>query len=59
MHNKPDIIIIDKETGECYIIDETYPFDTRLKEKEQKMVKRYQELKENSGRLQQKKGSDF
>ena len=34
-YNKPDIITVDKETGENHIIDVAYPFHRRLNEKEQ------------------------
>ena len=32
---KPDIWIVDNQTGECHIIDVACPFDTRVKGKEQ------------------------
>ena len=36
--NKPDILIVDKETGECYIIDVACPFGIRVKENKQRKV---------------------
>ena len=50
-HNKPDIVVVDKKTRVCHIIDVACPFDTRVKEKEQEKVERYQDLKIEIGRL--------
>lgn len=38
--DKPDILIADKQTGECHKIDVACPFDTKMKEKEQEKVER-------------------
>ena len=35
-YNKPSILIVDKQAGECHIIDIVCPFDIRGKEKQQK-----------------------
>ena len=37
-HNKADILIVDKQTENCHINDIAFPFDTRVKEKEQEKV---------------------
>ena len=50
-HNKPDILIVDKQAGECYIIDVACSFDTTVKEKEQEKVERYHKLMREKGRL--------
>ena len=34
-HNKPDIVVLDKQSRSCIIIDIACPFDTRVKNKEQ------------------------
>ena len=52
-HNKPDILIADKHITECHIIDVVFPFNTRVKEKEQEKVERYHELKRETGRFWQ------
>ena len=44
-HNKPDILIVVKQTGECNIIDVACSFNTGMKEKEQEKVEWYHELK--------------
>ena len=49
--NKSDILIVDKQTGECHIIDAACPFDTRVKKKEQEKVQQYHELKRHIVRL--------
>ena len=51
--NESDILIVDKQKGECYIIYVACPFDTRVKEKEQEKVERYHKLKREIGRLWQ------
>ena len=33
-HNRPDIVVIEKKSKKCYIIDVACPFDTRIEEKE-------------------------
>ena len=37
-HNKPDILIVVKQMGECNIIDVACSFNTGMKEKEQEKV---------------------
>ena len=37
-HNKPDILIVVKQTRECNIIDVACSFNTGMKEKEQEKV---------------------
>ena len=44
-HNKPDIVILKKESRVCTIIDVSCPFDTRVVEKEKEKLDRYQDLK--------------
>ena len=41
---RPDIIIIDKEDKNCFIVDITIPGDLRLSEKEGEKVEKYQGL---------------
>ena len=44
-HNKPDIVVHHKSKRECIIIDIACPFDTRIVEKEDEKVEKYQDLK--------------
>ena len=44
-HNRPDVVVLDKIERSCYVIDITCPFDTRVLEKEQEKMQKYQELK--------------
>ena len=44
-HNKPDIVLVNKENKECFIIDIACPFDTRILEKEKEKVRAYTDLK--------------
>ena len=44
-HNKPDIVVVNKETNACLIIDVACPFDTRVIEKEREKITRYEDLK--------------
>ena len=41
-HNKPDIVLLNKEEKSCLIIDVVCPFDTRIDSKEREKI-------ENSG----------
>ena len=50
-HNKPDILIHEKTSRGCYVIDVECPFDTRVKTKELEKVERYQDLKREIGRI--------
>ena len=50
-HNKPDIVLLDKEENTCFIIDVACPFDTRVASKEREKVERYQDLKREIKRL--------
>ena len=34
-HNRPDIVVLEKEERTCSVIDVAYSFDTRVLEKEQ------------------------
>ena len=54
-HNKPDILTVDKRTGECHIIGVHCPFDTRVKEEEQEKVEPYHKSKREMGKLWQYK----
>ena len=44
-HNKPDIVILDKQKRTCMIIDVACPFDIRIQEKEKEKIERYNDLK--------------
>ena len=44
-HSKPDIVILDKESRLCKIIEVTCPFDTRILEAETEKIGRCQDIK--------------
>ena len=44
-HNKLDIVVHNKSKRECIIIDIACPFDTRIVEKEDEKIEKYQDLK--------------
>ena len=50
-YNKPDIVVLDKQSRSCLVIDVACPFDTRVKNKEQEKVENYQDLKQEIGRV--------
>ena len=54
-HNKPDNLIVDKQRGECHLIDVACSFDTQVKEKKQEKVERFHKLKREIGKLWQYK----
>ena len=45
-HNRPDIIVIEKKTKKCLLIDRVCPFDTRIEKKEEEKYNSYCDLKE-------------
>ena len=48
---RPDIVMVNKETQECPIIDIAIPGDTRMEKKEEEKIEKYQELAFELGRL--------
>ena len=48
---RPDIIIINKEEKNCFIVDITIRGDSRLGEKEGENVEKYQDLKREIMRM--------
>ena len=44
-HNRPDIVVLEKEGGMCFIVNVACPFDTRVAEKEREKIDHYQDLK--------------
>lgn len=50
-HNRPDIVVLDKIERSCNVIDIACPFDTRVLEKEQEKMEKYQELKREIGKI--------
>ena len=49
--NKPDIVVLDKNSRECFIIDVACPFDTRVGCKTKEKIDKYQDLKREVQRL--------
>ena len=48
---KPDIVVIDNKDKTCLIIDIAVPGDTRVRSKEEEKIEKYQELKEEIGKI--------
>ena len=48
---RPDVVVLDKIERSCYVIDIACPFDTRVLEKEQEKMEKYQELKREIGKV--------
>ena len=44
-HNRPDIVVMEKASGVCQIIDVACPFDTRIAENEREKIDHYQDFK--------------
>ena len=55
VHRKPDIIVIDKNTNECQIIDVACPSDVNLTNKKNEKLQKYQELRVEISRLWNKR----
>ena len=43
-HRKPDIVIVEKETKQCWILDNAFPSDNEVCDKEEKKMDRYDQL---------------
>ena len=50
-HNKPDIVLLNKEIKSCLIIDVACPFDTRIDSKEREINENYHDLKHEMKRI--------
>ena len=48
---RPDIVVVNKQARTCAIVDIAAPGDKRIGEKENKKVKKYQELKREIARV--------
>ena len=44
-HNRPDIVVMEKASRVCQIIDVACPFDTRIAENEREKIDHYQDFK--------------
>ena len=44
-HNRPDIVVMEKASKVCQIIDVACPFDTRIAENEREKIDHYQDFK--------------
>ena len=44
-HNRPDIVVMEKASRGCQIIDVACPFDTRIAENEREKIDHYQDSK--------------
>ena len=50
-YRRPDIVIINKEDRNCFIVDIAIPGDLRLSEKKGEKIEKYQDLKREFVRL--------
>ena len=50
-NNRPDLVVVDKKARDCIILDVACPFDTRIIQKENEKVEKYQDLKREIKRL--------
>ena len=50
-HNRPDIVLHDKEKNECKIIDVSCPFDGRVIEREEEKREKYEDLRREVAKL--------
>ena len=48
---RPDIMVLNKETKECLIVDIAVPGDTRINTKEDEKIEKYRDLCRELGRL--------
>ena len=48
---RPDIVVVDKKKKEVKLIDIAIPGDSRVKDKEQEKIEKYEQLKEEIARL--------
>ena len=55
VHRKPDIVVVNKKTNECQIIDVACPSDINLVGKKNEKLRNYKELRLEIARLWNKK----
>ena len=49
-HNRPDIVVLEKEGRMCFIVNVACPFDTWVAEKETEKIDHYYDLKRGSAK---------
>ena len=50
-NSRPDIVVLNKITRKCVLIDIAYPFDTRINKKEQNKIEIYGDLRNGIKRI--------
>lgn len=50
-HSKHDIVVFEKKSRKCYLVDVACPFDTRIAEKEREKIERYDDLRREVKRM--------
>ena len=50
-HHQPDIVFLDKQQGQCHIIDLAVPGDAGIEEKKKEKLGKYQDLTREVARL--------
>ena len=48
---RPNIVVVNKETSECLLIDVAVPGDVRVERKEDEKVEKYRDFSRELGRL--------
>ena len=56
-HNRPDLVVVDKQQAVCQIIDVTVPGDARVELKEKEKIDKYQHLEKELRKLRKVKTS--
>ena len=49
--NRPDIVVLEKTSRKCLLIDIACPFDTRVANKEREKIEKYQDLRKELQRI--------
>ena len=49
--NRPDIVVLEKTSIKCLLIDIACPFDTRVANKEKEKIEKYQDLRRELQRI--------
>ena len=56
-HNRPDLVVVDKQQAVCQIIDVAAPGDARVELKEKEKIDKYQDLAKELRKLRKVKTS--
>ena len=51
VHRKPDIVVLEKGSRKCFIIDVAIPGDTRIASKEEEKIEKYKALSQDISKM--------